>query len=95
MSRKTWTGLIILLAGSVIVGVVAGLWYFGLFEKTVPPAVLTSFNKGTAKAAFVTYGLLTGVLLFVWSLAVIWLGGFFKNPATRAAPHSGSMPPQA
>jgi hypothetical protein len=94
MSRKTLTGLIILLAGSLIVGVVAGLWYFGLFEKTVPPAVLTSFNKGTAKAAFITYGVLTGVLLFIWSLAVVWLGRFFKSPATNAAPSAGNVPSQ-
>ena len=42
-------------------GVFAGLRYFHLFEITVPPAVLTDFNKGTSRWAFIVYGLGTAV----------------------------------
>jgi len=76
---KRLLGLGILLAASVGVGAVLGNVFFGLFVKTVPPAVLTSFNKGTAHAAFIVYGLGAGVFIFVWSAAAIALSGAFKN----------------
>jgi hypothetical protein len=76
---KKLVGLGILLAASVGVGAVVGTAFFGLFVKTVPPAVLTSFNKGTAHAAFIVYGLGAGVFIFVWSALAVALSGFFKG----------------
>lgn len=58
------------LLGSLVIGVLAGQLFFGIFNKTVPPAVLTSFNKGTAHAYFIVGGVALGVVMFVWSLLV-------------------------
>ena len=69
----------ILLLASIGVGAVMGTVFFGLFVKTVPPAVLTSFNKGTAHAAFIFYGLGAGFFIFVWSTVAIAASGFFKG----------------
>jgi hypothetical protein len=58
------------LLGSLVLGVLAGQLFFGIFNKTVPPAVLTSFNKGTAHAYFIVGGIVLGLAMFVWSLLV-------------------------
>lgn len=58
------------LLGSLVIGVLAGQLFFGIFNKTVPPAVLTSFNKGTAHAYFIVGGVGLGIVMFVWSLLV-------------------------
>ena len=58
------------LLGSLVIGVIAGQLFFGIFNKTVPPAVLTSFNKGTAHAYFIVGGIVLGAGVFVWSLLV-------------------------
>jgi hypothetical protein len=58
------------LLGSLVLGVLAGQLFFGIFNKTVPPAVLTSFNKGTAHAYFIVGGIVLGLVMFVWSLLV-------------------------
>jgi hypothetical protein len=71
MKNKRIVGLIILLVVCEGIGIVMGNTFFGLFEQTVPPAVLTSFNKGTAHAAFVTYGVGAGAVVFVVSIASI------------------------
>jgi len=77
---KRLIGIVLAAVGSLAIGIVASEWFFGLFEKTVPPAVITSFNKGAAHGAFFFYGLGLGVLIFAWALAVLALARFF--PAT-------------
>jgi hypothetical protein len=69
--KRHLPGLIALLVLSVALGVVTGNVFFGLFDQTVPPAVLTSFNKATAHAAFLTYGAVAGVVIFLWALLAI------------------------
>lgn len=73
------TGILILLVASVGIGAIIGNIFFALFGKTVPPAMLTSFNKGTAHAAFITYGLGVGFLIFVWSVVAVLLSRFFRG----------------
>ena len=77
--RRRIFGLVIMLIGSVLLGILTGNWYFHLFRQTVPPAVLTSFNQATAHAAFLGYGLLTGAVIFLWSLAVLALAKLFRG----------------
>jgi hypothetical protein len=77
-------GVIVLLVGSVAIGVVTGNIFFRLFTTTVPPAVLTSFNKGTAHAAFITYGLVFGLAIFVWALVVVFCSRFFTGKRASA-----------
>lgn len=76
---KKLIGLLVLLLASEILGGLCGQIFFGLFEKTVPPAVLTSFNHSTVHAAFVTYGLGTGFLMFALSLAAIGSARLFSG----------------
>ncbi|MFN8178019.1 MAG: hypothetical protein U0167_08825 [bacterium] len=77
--KRHLPGLIALLVASVALGVAIGNVFFGLFDQTVPPAVLTSFNKATAHAAFLTYGAGAGVVLFLWSLLAIAASRMFAK----------------
>lgn len=72
-------GLILLLVVGELIGIVLGSVFFQLFEKTVPPAVLTSFNKGTAHAAFLLYGAGAGLLIFVWGIVVAGAAHVFRG----------------
>ncbi len=77
--RSKGVGVLVLLIGSVLIGILFGHIFFGLFNKTVPPAVLTNFNKGTAYAAFIVYGLAAGVAIFIWGLLGIYGAKFFRS----------------
>lgn len=78
MTRRI-IGLMIMFAGSLLLGILAGSWFFRLFRHTVPPAVLTSFNQATAHGAFLGYGLLAGVALFVWTLLAVGIDRLFRR----------------
>jgi len=77
-------GAIVLLAVSEVFGVFLGLWFFRVFNQTVPPAVLTSFNKATAQGMYVTTGLGAGFLIFVWTLLAIGASNALRARGDRA-----------
>jgi len=77
--KRMILGLLLMLIGSVAVGILSGNWYFHLFRQTVPPAVLTSFNQATAHGAFLLYGFVIGAVIFLWSLLVLALARFFRR----------------
>ena len=84
MSRRT-LGILLLLAGSEGLGLLSGHWYFGIFNKTVPPVMVTDFNRATAYGYFLYRGLLVGLVLFLWSfLAVLAAPAFRKSAAPIA-----------
>ncbi len=66
--KRHLPGLVTLLVASLVLGILVGEVFFGLFEKTVPPAVITTFNAGAAHAAFLAYGLGAGIVLFLWGV---------------------------
>lgn len=81
------TGLLILLGASEVLGLILGEWFYSLFLKTLPPLALSSFNKGTAHAAFLLYGAMGGLALFALAFAAAALSSFFpanppKDPGT-------------
>lgn len=76
MNRKL-VGLVLLLIGSEVVGIVAGQYAFRLFDKTVPPAVVTDLVRAGAHGAYVFYGVVLGLAVFAWSLLAAWAGRFF------------------
>jgi len=78
MTRK-YTGLLLLLAGSEVLGMLLGHWFYTLFIKTVPPVALSSFNAGAAHVAFILYGLLAGLALCLWALLAIFLNRYFTT----------------
>jgi hypothetical protein len=84
--NRTVLGVIILLIGSIALGAIVGDRFFNLFTKTVPPAVLTSFNRGTAHGAFIAYGLILGVAIFAWSIAVVFIGPLFRRRKDESTP---------
>jgi hypothetical protein len=73
--KNRLVGLLVLFVGSEVLGNV----FFRLFNHTVPPAVLTNFNKGTAHAAFLVYGLGTGLIVFLWGVAAITGSKMFRG----------------
>jgi hypothetical protein len=85
MSPRTIIGLVLLLLGSVAIG-----WYFGgrgysLFVKTVPAGAVTELVRSATKAAYVSGGVILGLVIFGWSALVAWASRFFRATAASAA----------
>lgn len=72
MSGKI-VGTALLLVGSELLGLVAGEWFFKLFVRTVPPLAISALNQSAAHIAFISYGALFGLVIFLWSLAGVFL----------------------
>lgn len=83
MSRRS-VGLLLLLLCSVGLGIGFGHWFSGVFDATVPPAVLTQFNHAAAYSYFLFRGLVIGLVIFIWSVAVILLARFFTPEVSDA-----------
>ena len=77
MSRRWW-GILILLAGSEILGVLSGHWYFRIFNRTVPPAMVTDFSRAAAHGYFLYRGALLGFVFFLWSLTAATIFPLFR-----------------
>lgn len=73
MSKRTM-GLIVLAIVSEAAGLLTGHWFFGIYEQTIPPAVITAFNKTTAYGWFLTNGAILGAVFFVWGALSAWFG---------------------
>lgn len=78
MSRRT-IGLLLLLGASELLGLILGQWFYSLFLKTLPPLALSSFNQGTAHAAFLVYGVMSGLAVFAMAFAAAVLSRFFPT----------------
>ena len=84
--RKPIVGLLILFVLSEAIGLGMGQVFFRLFGQTVPPAVLTSFNRGTAHAFFLVYGLGAGIVIFLWCLLAIGAAKMFRSAGAVKKP---------
>jgi hypothetical protein len=71
-------GIILLLVGSVVLGLIAGQVNWSLFKKAIPPTLTSELNLITARGAAFTYGLLTGAVLFFWGLLVAVVAPAFR-----------------
>ncbi len=80
MTRR-WIGIALLLAGSIVIGVLAGNYFYRIFDRTVPPAVITDLVRGTAHGFYILAGLILGVIVFGWALLACWLARFFRPTA--------------
>ena len=59
--------IVLLLLGSLAIGLGFGEWFFRLFLKAMPTGSSSTFNEGAAHIAFLAYGALAGVIIFVWA----------------------------
>lgn len=82
MSKRA-IGLALLAIGSVVIGLVGGHYAYRLFDRTVPPAVITDLVRGTTRAAYMTSGIAFGALIFGWTVAAVWLSRFFAGAGTK------------
>jgi len=80
MSKQVW-GILLLLIGSVALGLAAGWWFAGLRDSTMQIAVQneSGFVQSTARAAFLMYGAGLGVVIWLWCLVAIWLSPLFRS----------------
>jgi len=83
MSKKM-LGLILLLVAGEAIGLAAGNYAFRLFDKTVPPAVITSFVRGGAHGAYLGFGAVLGIVIALWSALVAWCARFFMGGTKTA-----------
>jgi hypothetical protein len=83
-------GLLLLLVGSLAIGVLTGLVYHRVFLANVPQQWLSSFQAQTAPATFVGVGLGIGLGVFVWSLAIALIAPRFRrrDHSTQLVNHS-------
>ncbi|HEX5041978.1 MAG TPA: hypothetical protein VFV75_03680 [Candidatus Polarisedimenticolaceae bacterium] len=84
MSRRVW-GILVLMLLSLVLGVGAGEFFFGIWLKTVPPAMTTNFNTGSAHAAFLGSGAVVGVVFFLWGLLSPVIAMMFRPKKTEPA----------
>ena len=79
MQRRN-VGLIVLLAGSLVLGALLGLVNYRLFLSNVPENYLSAMGRAMAPAQFIGVGLLIGLVMFVWSLLAVVLSRGFRAP---------------
>jgi hypothetical protein len=83
MTSRKW-GLVLLLIGSLAIGILVGEMFHRLFLSTVPPAVLSGFNRGATHAAHIFYGAVAGLVIFVWAVLAAGLAPLFgSRPAPK------------
>jgi hypothetical protein len=68
---RVW--LVLTVAGSLALGVVAGLAFLSLFKSQVPAAAISDFTKAASPVTFVGTGLGFGIVIAAWSALVAWL----------------------
>lgn len=63
MSLRT-VGIVLLLIGSLAIGIGFGELCFRLFVSVMPPAAISGFSHGSAHVMYVLYGAGFGVAMF-------------------------------
>jgi hypothetical protein len=77
--NKTRVGLVLVLVVSLVIGVLAGLVFHGLFKSQVPVAALSDFVKASSPVTFVGTGLGFGLVIALWSVLVAWVAPRFRG----------------
>jgi hypothetical protein len=72
-------GLLLLLLACELLGLGSAQWFFRVFTITVPPAMITDFNKVSAHGMYLLNGALLGVVLFLWCLGILAAAPFFRR----------------
>ena len=87
MSR---TAIVILglLAASLVLGLLIGNWFYGLYERSIPEALKATVSMHGTRIVFWLHGLGAGVILFAVSGTALGLGRW-----ARRAEESGRTTP--
>jgi hypothetical protein len=72
-------GVVLLLLGSLAIGIGFGELCFRLFIAAVPRIELSKFNSGSAHIAYILYGAGFGLAVFVWSGLAVMMAPVFKK----------------
>lgn len=86
-------GLVLLLVGSLALGVGFGELSFRLFVSAIPPVALSTFNQSSAHVTYWSYGVGGGLAIFLWALLAVGLAPLFKK--RRAPGSAAAAPPEA
>lgn len=78
MVGRKW-GLLLLLIGSLGIGVVIGEVFHRLFLSSIPPSMLSGLGKGSAHVMHVVYGVGAGLLMFLWAVLAAGLAPLFGS----------------
>jgi len=72
MSRST--GFLILLFGSVILGIAAGEWFYRAVS-------LPASNGAPVHMGFLLHGALVGLVIFLWTLLALLIQKLWRKPS--------------
>jgi hypothetical protein len=72
----------------MVLGLAAGEFFFKIWRETVPPAMTTTFNTGSAHAAYWGSGAVVGVVFFLWGLVAPLIATMFRPKKTAKPPNT-------
>lgn len=68
MSKKSMTGVILTVLGSLAIGVVASLVFLNVFKSNIPPAALSTMTAKLTPAIYIGIGVGLGFVIALWTL---------------------------
>lgn len=88
-------GRVVMLAGSLLLGVIAGLTGFWIFEMKVPEAMQTRVLNAEARLYYILAGLVLGAVIYLWTraAAAIAARAALSRGRREADPPSDVTPP--
>jgi hypothetical protein len=76
----------LLLVVSIGVGVVFGEWFYRLYLSAIPALGQSQLNAQASHVAYILYGVCVGLVMFVWALIGMGVGGLMrKKPKAEVA----------
>ncbi len=83
MSR---TAIVILglLVASLVIGLLLGNWFYGLYERSIPPALKATVSMQGTRLVFWIHGLGAGVVLFAVAGIALGLGRWVRRSEEAA-----------
>lgn len=93
--NRARVGVLVVLAVSLGLGALAGWFFYRTFLANVPDALLSQFSRATAPIQFIGYGLLLGVIIFLWTLLAATLARYFRGGARAGGGKAASPGQQA
>ena len=85
-------GRLMLLAGSLLLGIAAGLVGYWIFQGKVPAAMQTSVLATEAKIYYIGSGVGLGIVIFVWTLIAVAIAGRAGESRARRVPPAPKSP---